>query len=501
MEINQISQKKRYVPSSFVVLFAIMLIFVIASWIGSTFSSSINKVGLLDIFPVSWKGFAEKAPVILFIFSIGGTLGVMTKLRAIDAGIQALVLKLKGKEWLLIVTLTFVFGLNGTTYGLWEETIVFFPVLIPIFIKAGYGPFIAVATILIGSGTGVLASTINPFAIGTAVETINHSGHDFNITSTLGQGQRWIVFIIFEIAASVVLLLMAKHSKKTGGVIKNLNNQVIARRFNNNEIYVFTWKRKLILMLFSCAFILMILGFMPWAELFGFDKNASGPWDSWMWWLASTNGTWEKLGSWTFISAAAIFLIITIIIFALTFNEFKNLETGREEDFIHTYAEGIKEMVPVALLIGLASGLGIILEQTKFGLLMANSIAAVAASNLILWGLVVFIISLFLSFLIPSTSGFASAFMGIFATSIALATPEQKVNAALALTILAFILASGITNLWSPTSPALVAYTAYSKIPYFVWIKQTYWIDLIYLALALLVVVICGFLAESNILF
>ncbi len=502
LKINKKKLKQFYIPSSFTVLFAIMLFFIVASWIGSAISNKIYGVGILDIFPAIWHGFKEKSAIILFIFSIGGTLGVMTKTQAIDAGIQSLVTKLKGKEWMLISSLSIVFGLNGTTTGLWEETIAFFPVLIPIFIKANYGGFVAVATILIGTGTGVLSSTINPFAVGTAVEAIINTGNFNDFSQSIGQGQRWVTFIIFQIIGIIILLKMASYSKKRHGVIKLIDNDAIKKKFGDSPKLIFNLRRKIVLILFILAFIIMIIGFLPWNSILNINESSSGWWDRWAWWLASTNGTWEKLGSWTFISAAAIFLIITIVILFISHQDFiDHEENNKEMVFINSYVNGIKEIISVSLLISVAAGLGIILSQTNFGLLIAESIKPLASNNLIIWGIVIFIISLFLSFLIPSTSGFSSAFIGIFATSIAVGTPFEKQNAALALTILAFIMASGIINLCSPTSATLVAYTTYAKIPYLIWLKKTYFVYLIYFGAAILIMIIFGFLANNLIIF
>lgn len=502
MKLSKTKHKRNvYIPSSFAILFFIMLIFVITSWVGNIFNHNITKIGILDIFPAIWKGFIAKADVILFIFAIGGTLGVMTKLKAIDAALQALVTKLKNREWMMIVFLMIIFGLNGSTYGMWEETIAFFPILIPIFVRLSYGPFVGVATILIGAGTGVLASTTNPFSIGTATDAINAIDKFRDFTQGIGQLQRWISFVIFQTIAIILMLFIAKISKKHYGKIKGINNQLILQKFQNNETIIFTTKRKIVLILFISAFVIMIIGLLPWESFFNQQMTTPQWVKDWLWWLFKTDGFWDNLGSWTFISSASVFLILTIVIFAIANRDFVSAENSREHNFMATYVDGIKEMIMTALLIAMAAGLGIILSQTNIGKLIAQAIAPLASGNLIIWGVVVFIISLFLGFLVPSTSGFATAFIGIFATSIALGTDSVKQNSALALTILAFIMAVGIINLFSPSSASLMAYIHYAKIPYTIWIRQTYFVDCIYFVVAIIILVIFGAIANYGIVF
>lgn len=103
-----------------------------------------------------------------FILMVGGFLGVMAKTGALDAGIANIIRLLKGKEKLLIPILMCAFALGGTTFGMAEETIAFYPLVLPIMVAAGYDTLTGVATILLGAGVGVIGSTVNPFATGIA---------------------------------------------------------------------------------------------------------------------------------------------------------------------------------------------------------------------------------------------------------------------------------------------------------------------------------------------
>ena len=106
--------------------------------------------------------------VALFIIVIGGFLGVTMRTGAIQAGIGRLVARLKGRERWMIPILMSVFALGGTTYGMAEESLAFYSLVIAVMIAAGYDALTGAAVVLIGCGIGTFGSTINPFATGIA---------------------------------------------------------------------------------------------------------------------------------------------------------------------------------------------------------------------------------------------------------------------------------------------------------------------------------------------
>jgi uncharacterized ion transporter superfamily protein YfcC len=106
--------------------------------------------------------------VALFIIVIGGFLGVTMATGAIQAGIGRLVLRLRGRERWMIPILMGVFALGGTTYGMAEESLAFYALVITVMIAAGYDALVGAAVLLLGCGIGTLGSTLNPFATGIA---------------------------------------------------------------------------------------------------------------------------------------------------------------------------------------------------------------------------------------------------------------------------------------------------------------------------------------------
>ena len=106
--------------------------------------------------------------VALFVLIIGGFLAVTMATGAIDAAIGKITTALKGKEKWMIAILMIVFAIGGTTYGMAEETLAFYGLIIAVMIAAGYDAVVGVSVVMLGAGIGVIASTVNPFATGIA---------------------------------------------------------------------------------------------------------------------------------------------------------------------------------------------------------------------------------------------------------------------------------------------------------------------------------------------
>ena len=125
---------------------------------------------------------------------LGGFLGMMTETGALDNGIAVLVQKLKGNEIMLIPVLMLIFSLGGTTYGMCEETVPFYALLAATMMAAGFDPMVGAATVLLGAGCGCLGSTVNPFAVGAAVDALTGVGIEVNQSIIIGLGAvLWIV--------------------------------------------------------------------------------------------------------------------------------------------------------------------------------------------------------------------------------------------------------------------------------------------------------------------
>ena len=179
-------------PTAYTILFSLIILVAALTWIipagtydrvmsesagreiavaGTYKTAESNPQGFVDVFLAPIAGFydpdsyaANAIDVALFVLFLGGFLGVVNATGAIDTGIRSAMHKLEGREiWMIPIMMT-LFAIGGTTYGMAEETLAFYAILIPVMIAAGYDAVTGVAIILIGAGIGVLGSTINPFA-------------------------------------------------------------------------------------------------------------------------------------------------------------------------------------------------------------------------------------------------------------------------------------------------------------------------------------------------
>ena len=118
------------------------------------------------------EGTYQAIEIILFVIAIGGFLGLVMKTGAIDAGIAEVIVKLEHREELMIVVLMCLLALGGTTFSMGEETLAFYPLLIPVMIRAGYDSGLAFLTLVLGTQTGCLAALVSPFSTGIASHMI-----------------------------------------------------------------------------------------------------------------------------------------------------------------------------------------------------------------------------------------------------------------------------------------------------------------------------------------
>lgn len=395
-----------------------------------------NPQGITDILlaPIDglWNhrtGQAAAIDVALFILIIGGFLGITTKTGAIDAGIQRVTGRLAGKEELMIPILMGLFALGGTIYGMAEESLPFYSLLVPVMVAARFDRLVAAATVLLGAGIGTLGSTINPFA---TVIAANAAGIPF----TQGMGLRIVLLLLCWCLAVAWVLRYAIAVRKDpkASCLAHLAGK------NDSETLVpvhlaFTRTHKVILTLFTCAFAIMIYG-------------------------VSTRGWWMG-------EISAMFLGFSFLIGIVA--------RMSESLFIDTFIDGAKELLGVALIIGIARGIVVMMDNGMIThtLLHAAESMVTGLPALIFvfvsWGL-----EALLSILIPSSSGLAVMSMPIMAPLADFAGLPRH------LMVTIYQSASGIVNLVTPTSGVVMGGLAIAKVPYGQYLR---WVAPLLLAL------------------
>ena len=476
-------------PTAYTILFILIIIVVIATWLvpaglydlneeGQPIPGTYHEVesnpqriiadGLMAIVSGTYGLQAEDGTisvynfgdlygaidVAFFVLMIGGFLAVTMKTGAIDAGIGKITTSLKGKEKWMIAILMIVFAIGGTTYGMAEETLAFYGLIIAVMIAAGYDALVGVAVVMLGAGIGVLASTINPFATGVASAFAGISVAD-------GLVSRLIILVLGIAMGIFFVLRYAEKVKKDPSKSlvyekKEENEKHFLSTSSAEEMPEFTGRRKVILLLFALAFLIMIYTVIPWGDL-------SVPLPQMDWWFGEFS---------------ALFLFFGIIIGFVG----KLGEDGISETFI----DGARDMLGVALIIGVARGVSVIMNNG----LIIDTVLYWAESALSGMGGVLFInithlLYLPLGFLIPSSSGLATVTMPIMAPLAGFANVDSS------LVVTAYQAASGMLNLINPTFAVVMGGLALGRVGYNKWLKFT-WPLLIMLFLLYAIVLSIG---------
>lgn len=385
---------------------------------------------------------ANAVDIAVFVLVIGGFLGVVTKTGAIDAGIGALLTALKGREIWMIPILMTAFAAGGTSYGMAEESLAFYTIVLPIFIRAGYDALTGVAVIMLGAGIGTLGSTFNAFA---TVIASNAAGVPF------AEGLPLRVFILAACLAAGILFVM-RYAKR---VNLDPGSSIVAAQREENIAYFLKGAgmgaalpelnrvRGIILALFGLTFVVMLYGVI-----------ARG------WWMGEMS---------------ALFLGMAILTWIVC--KFDDSTRMDEHTFVETFLDGARDLLGVALIIGVARGIVVVMDAGK----ITDTILHALAGSLAGLGDVLFINTMLffqtiLSFLVPSSSGLAVLTMPILAPLSDFAGVQRD------LTVTAYQSANGWVNLFNPTFAVVMGGLAIGRVSYDRWLRFV-WPLLLILAL------------------
>ncbi|NQI44361.1 YfcC family protein [Streptococcus suis] len=466
-------------PSSYTILMLIIAFMAVMTWIipagqyqvdeaGHLVAGTYEKVaqnpqGIYDVFMAPVRamlghGATEAAiNVAFFIIMVGAFLGVVNETGALDVGIASIVKRFKGREKMLIYILMPLFALGGSTYGMGEETMAFFPLLVPVMMAVGFDSITGVAIILLGSQIGCLASTVNPFATVVASDAAGVSVAD---------GMIWR-FVFFVVILAMGVLFVANYAEK----VKNDPTKSLVYKQREADMQHFNVTatqevnaelspaQKRVLWVFVLTFVLMICSFIPWEDLGVTIFTQFNDWLIGLPFIGQVIGSsTAALGTWYFPEGAMLFGIAGIVV---------GLVYGMsEERLVKSFMFGAADIFSVALICAIARGIQVIMND---GMITAT-ILHMGEEGLQGLSSQVFIILTYLfylpmSFLIPSSSGLAGASMGIMAPL------GEFVNVPASLVITAFQAASGLLNLVAPTSGIVMGALALGRVEIGTWYK------------------------------
>jgi uncharacterized ion transporter superfamily protein YfcC len=395
------------------------------------------------------------AAIFFFVLAVGAFITVTMKTQAIQTGIGRLALRFRHSGSVLIAILMAVFAVGGTSYGMWEETLGFFVLLVPLTLALRYDRMVAAAIIFLGAGSGVIGSTVNPFSTGVASDAAGTSIGD-------GIGLRiglWVTVVSLAIGYVIwYARRISAHPEKS--VVGVSERDAADAQSLVEDVPKLTTRQKIILTLFGGTFGVMIYGFIPWNDLWqeGFGKDFPLP----------------TFADFYFPEAALLFLVMAVVIGAIA--------RFGEEGTVTTIVAGAADFLGAGLIIVLARGITVVMKNAY----MTDTILhwmenAVSGTSTGVFAILAFIVNIPIAFLVPSSSGHAALVMPILAPLADFANVPREI------VVTSFQSASGFVNLVTPTSAVIMGGLALSKVGYNRYLK------FVWPFLALVFVVCCAF--------
>ena len=347
-----------------------------------------NQQGFINILQAPIKGIIDSIDIILFILIIGGFMFVFNETGAMIKGITWLAYTMKGREHWLIAILTSVFSFFAASYGMGEEALVFYPILVPLFLAAGYDLLVPLAIIFGGTSVGAIPAFSNPFSTIIASNAAGINWMD-------GLTERLVLWVIVTALLVWYILRYAAKIKKdpTASLVYKIDGEVKPLYEVNISSETTApkpdWKTKLLLFIYIATFLTMIGGvvFLDW---------------------------WTTEMSALFLGSAILIGVITRI---------------KEKIFISEFIKGAQSLLSVAFIVGVARGVTIILNEGHISdsilYYTANMVQGIQPAFFILMLLLFYII---FSIFIQSTSGMAVLTMPIIgALAILVNVPGREI--------------------------------------------------------------------------
>ena len=398
--------------------------------------------GLRAIISAPIRGVYDSIDIILFVLIIGGFIGVFAHSGAMDQGVNALSRTLKGREKWLIVAVTTLVAVGGTTFGMQEETIAFYPILVPIFLAAGYDLMVPVAAVYGGSCVGLMGALINPF--GTII-----ASDAAGVSWTVGMTSRIAMLVIGLVVIILFIIRYAERVKKdpSQSILhgKDIKNPFAAKK--QEEAKPLTWVSRLLLVLFGLTFAVMIYG--------------------------------VSVLHWWFEEMTALFLVSAVLLGLI--------QRAGESAFVQAFINGAKDLLGVALIIGVARGITIIMNEGQIsGTVLDQASNWVGGTSGVVFLPVMLLVFFVLAFFISSSSGLALVSMPIMsALANVVGVPTEEI-------VNAYLFGFGLMQFITPAGIILPSLSMVN-VPYNTWLKFI-WPLLVILGLIGMGILVVGYL-------
>lgn len=424
-------------------------------YLGTSLFEAGGGVGFLNyVFEglVSGDKWGSAVGVVAFILIIGGAFGIILRTRAVEEGILRVIDKTQGREVLIIPVMFFLFSLGGAVFGMGEEAIAFAIILVPIMIRLGYDAITGILITYVATQIGFATSWMNPFSVAIAQGIA-----DIPVLS--GALFRVIMWAVFTIIGIIFTWHYASRIKKDPQRSPSYKSDAFFRKEAEKFAHVasnFRLGHALVIGTLVAGIIWIIWGVIEHAYFI------------------------PEIAT-QFFTIGLIAGIIGVI--------FK-LNAMRVDDIADSFIEGAKDLLPAALIVGMAKGIVIILGGDSPDMPSILNTMLYGAGQLIgdfpamLSAVFMYGFQSVFNFFVVSGSGQAALTMPLMAPLADIAGVSRQVA------VLAFQLGDGLTNIFVPTSAALLGTLGVARLDWGVWAKFIFKFLLLLMALSCIFIVI-----------
>lgn len=437
---------KLRVPHTWAVLFLLVALTVAATWVlpageyGRTEIGARQVVdpavyrelprrpaGIADLFLAFPRGLGQTAPIVFFIFLIGGAFGVLQSTGALDAAIGAVVSASGGRASVVLPGLTLLFAIGGGTIGMAEETLPFLPGLVILARRLGYDEVIGGAIALAGAGAGFSGAFLNPFTVGVAQGIAG-------LPAFSGIGFRFAVWCALTLSTMAYLGWAARRHR-----IEPAPGERMASAGEDPHPGIDARRGAALVALFA-ALALVVVGSLRWG--------------------------------WGLLELSALFVALGLVAGAVG---------GLGVSAIaESFVAGAQSLAGAALVVGLARGMLVVLDGARATDAVLHGLAGAVRglpSGVTVIG--IYAVQIVLNVFVPSGSGQAALSIPILAPLGDLVGVTRQTS------VLAYQFGDGFSNILTPTSGYFMAGLALIGVPWTRWVRFMLPLFAIWLALGL----------------
>jgi len=501
----------RKIPHTYVIVFSIVVVSAILTWIipGGSFERHIVNVNGIDrsvvipgsfhytdskpqtwqLFSALFDGFVDKADIIVFILIIGGAFWIMNESRAIDVAIRSFLrfskriehyrmISMIGSDNIIFILIMTMFSIFGAVFGMSEETIAFVVIFVPLAISMGYDSIVGVSLCFVAAGLGFAGAILNPFTIGIA------QGLSY-LPLFSGIEYRMFCWVIINLAGFIFILRYAKSVKKNPSIslVTDDDKYWHARQENGSGQIIY---RRPASAWVVYVILLIVMGIFSWlnpmTSLAIGERSVSVPA------LPALTVIFGATG-WIPLRKSVHFFIIHILLFTVlilitgvmgygwyikeiaTLFFAMGLVTGISMNYsanriTRLFLDGVKDIQSAAFIVGLAGGILIILTNGNIiDTLLFRLSEPISRMGKMASVTMMYVVQNLINLAMPSGSAKAALTMPMMSQLSDLIGVSRQA------TVMAYQFGDGFTNMITPTSGVLLGVLSVARIPYDKWFR------------------------------